>query len=172
MAIKTPLAPHPTHYEQHCRRPFCLGNHKVGSQGQDSQARRHRGRALPLHTRPTALRPVGDVPQASQICPPLTQAPRLARARARRGGRAAEQACSFHLDRAVPTTPTVPGLQRLAIRAITQFHMLLSEICPVLCHNLPLPACQPCTSNNADRRTRLHPVDLHFVSLCSGSQRS
>lgn len=67
MAIKTPLAPHPIHYEQHCRRrrsslvlpvtslpwpwPWiaggCLGDTKLAAVARMPKARRHRGRACP-----------------------------------------------------------------------------------------------------------------------------
>lgn len=105
MAIKTPLAPHPIHYEQHCRRrrsslvlPVpaflaslalaldrwgrCPGRHKVGSRGQDSQGTQAPRARLPLHTGPTVLH---FVPQASRSCPPLTQARQAPRARGPQG---------------------------------------------------------------------------------------
>lgn len=168
MAIKTPLAPHPIHYEQHCRRrryslaclvlpacPACLGNTKLAAR---ARIPKHEGTAVaPCPSTPDP--PPSIRAPSFQICPPLTQAPR---AIGRRGGRAAEQACPFHLDRAVSTTPSVPDLQRRRSGSFTCFYQksVLSSVTSCL-RALPF--------QHVDRRTKLLPEDLHFVPLCRKS---
>lgn len=65
--------------------------------------------------------------------------------------------CPFHIDWAVSTAPTVPDLQRAAIR---QFHMLLSEnlSCP-----LSRPARKACPSNMSIAAQN---CTLKIVTLC------
>lgn len=167
MAIKTPLAPHPIHYEQHCRRrrsslvlpvPAFPGP-GLGSLGAAWATQswqpwpgcpRHAGTAgapAPPHR---AHRPPFRAP-SFQILPPTDAS--TASSQGKRAAGVAElpsRPCPFHIDWAVSTAPTVADLQRAAIR---QFHMLLSEnlSCPLsrlvrqaCLHNMSI-AAQDCT---------------------------
>lgn len=108
---------------------------------------------LPLHTRPTVLH---FVPQASRSPSPLTQARQAPRASGRRGGRAAEQACPFHIDRAVSTTPTVPDLQRRRSGSFTCF-----------CQKSVLSSVAPCTPGlSPNMSIAAQDCALKIVTLC------
>lgn len=165
MAIKTPLAPHPIHYEQHCRRrrsslvlpvPAFLaslgpglgslgglpGRHKVGSRGQGFP--RHAGTAgapAPPHR---AHRSPFRAP-SFQILPPTDAS--TASSQGRRAAGVAElpsRPCPFHIDWAVSTAPTVAYLQR---RRSGSFTCFCQKICPVLCRARPVrPVFTTCRS--------------------------
>lgn len=163
MAIKTPLAPHPIHYEQHRRRRrsslvipafdacrACPGNTKLAAVARIPKARRAPRSRLPLHTGPTALHRAPSF----QILPPTDASSQAQRQQGwpsfRAGLPVSHRQGRVHSSHS-PRPPTA---------AIRQFHMLLSEICPRPLSRLP---CQACSSNMS---IAVQDCALKIVTLC------
>lgn len=169
MAIKTPLAPHPIHYEQHPRRRrsslvlpvflaclACLGDTKLAAVARIPKHAGTAGSPAPPHPahRPPFRAPSFQISLPTDASTASSQGLRSQGWPSCRAGLPVSHRQGRVHNSHDPRPPTA---------AIRQFHMLLSEICPVLCRALHAwPVFQ-----HVDRRTRLRPEDRHFVPLCS-----